>query len=81
MAIPIKTQLRFWTIVAVVFIGLLWLLQDVLVPFVAGFAIAYLLDPLVVKLSKGQMPRWAAVLGVLGSFLVVLMILVMVAAP
>ena len=36
----------FWVAALAVFVALLWLLSDVLLPFVAGMALAYLLDPL-----------------------------------
>jgi predicted PurR-regulated permease PerM len=39
-------QVRFWLIGAVVAGLLLWLLRDMLLPFVAGLAIAYFLNPL-----------------------------------
>jgi predicted PurR-regulated permease PerM len=76
-----KIQLRFWLIVGAVFIFLLWLLQDVLLPFVAGLALAYLLDPLVERIARLKLPRWAAVLIVLGSFVLAFLVLLMVAVP
>jgi len=39
-------QMRFWLIGAVVAGVLIWLLRDMLLPFVAGLAIAYFLNPL-----------------------------------
>ena len=42
----------------VVFVALLWLLSDILLPFVAGMALAYLLDPLADRLrAAGPQPR------------------------
>ena len=79
--IPAKDQLRFWGLAALVFIALVWLLNDVLLPFVAGIALAYLLDPVVEKLAAGRMPRWLAVLCVLGSFGLAFILLILIAAP
>ena len=45
-----------------VFILLLWLLSDILLPFVAGMAIAYLLDPLTDRLEALGINRLAAAL-------------------
>lgn len=43
-----------------VFVGLLWLLGDVLTPFVAGLVIAYLLDPLADRLEAWGTSRTVA---------------------
>lgn len=37
-----------------------WLFNSILLPFVAGFAIAYLLDPVVDRLERARLSRWAA---------------------
>ncbi|QJE73070.1 AI-2E family transporter [Aerophototrophica crusticola] len=71
-------QVRFWLIGFAVFAVLLWLLRDVLGPFVAGMAVAYLLDPLVDRLERAGLPRWLATTVVLLSFVfVVLLVLVL----
>lgn len=55
-------HLRFWLIGGALFIAALWLLRDMLLPFVAGLAIAYLLDPVVERLEKPLRSRTAATL-------------------
>jgi predicted PurR-regulated permease PerM len=51
---------RFWAAVAVVFVLLLWLLNDILLPFVVGMVVAYFLDPLVARLQRYGLSRmWA----------------------
>jgi predicted PurR-regulated permease PerM len=51
---------RFWVAVAAVFLLLLWLLNDILLPFVVGMVGAYFLDPVVVRLQRMGMSRaWA----------------------
>ena len=42
----VREQLRYWGIGFAVFIFLLWLLADALLPFVLGAAIAYFTDPI-----------------------------------
>ena len=55
--LSLRRQLIFWTGALVVFVALLWLLGDVLLPFVAGMVLAYLLDPIVRKLQKLGLSR------------------------
>ena len=79
MALPVKDQLRYWGIAAVVFVVILWALGDVLLPFVIGGAIAYFLDPVADRLEKLGRSRMAAtgiitVVGVLGFVLAILMV-------
>ena len=45
MAGTVGQQARIWGIAALVFLVLLWLLGDILLPFVLGAILAYLLDP------------------------------------
>ncbi|MEM7685099.1 MAG: hypothetical protein AAF293_09745, partial [Pseudomonadota bacterium] len=42
----VREQVRYWGVGTAIFVGLLWLLADALLPFVLGAAIAYLTDPL-----------------------------------
>jgi len=51
---------RFWLGVLAAFVLALWLLRHILLPFVLGMAIGYLLDPLVDRLSRRGIPRAAA---------------------
>src|SRR5260370_32511522 len=51
---------RFWIGGAVVFLLVLWLLNDILLPFVVGAVIAYFFDPVVVRLHRAGLSRtWA----------------------
>ena len=55
-----SSRWRFWVAMAVVFLLLLWLLNDILLPFVVGIVVAYFLDPVVVRLQRLGMSRtWA----------------------
>lgn len=45
MALSAQSQVKIWSAAAAVFFVLLWVLGDVILPFVLGAAIAYLLDP------------------------------------
>ena len=58
---PIGMQLRYWGLAAAVLFAVMWFLSDVLLPFLLGAAIAYLLDPMVHRLSALGLPRLVAV--------------------
>lgn len=62
-----------WFVIFFLFFYLLYVLRSVLMPFVAGILLAYLLDPMVDRLEKLKMSRlWATLLV---CFLVVLIVL------
>ena len=62
MALPVETQVRYWTVAAVVFFGALWLLGDVVLPFILGAALAYCLDPVADWLERIGLSRvWSVV--------------------
>ncbi|MFU1682649.1 AI-2E family transporter [Phaeobacter piscinae] len=80
MALPAQKQLNYWGIAAVVFAVILWALGDVLLPFVLGAAIAYLIDPIADRLEALGLSRTAAtaVITVAAVLLFVVMLLVVV---
>ncbi len=61
MALPYQTQAKYWGLAAIALLGLLWLLGDVLLPFVLGGALAYLLDPIADRLERMGLSRALAV--------------------
>jgi predicted PurR-regulated permease PerM len=64
----LQRQLLFWLGALVAFILIIWLLHAMLLPFVAGTAIAYLLSPAVDRLEHLGIPRIVATLIVVGLF-------------
>ncbi|WP_449231682.1 AI-2E family transporter [Azospirillum doebereinerae] len=76
-----RQQLRFWLIGLGFLVVALWLLSNILLPFVAGMAIAYLLDPLVDRLEALRLPRWAGTTLVLLFFLLMLVLFVLLLVP
>lgn len=60
MALPIRQQLTYWGLAAAGFLILLWLLGDVILPFVVGGAVAYCLDPTADALERLGLSRAAA---------------------
>lgn len=63
----------FWIITTVVIGALTYVLSGILFPFVLGFILAYVLNPLVAKLEKHRFNRtWATVTVICGLLLTVL---------
>jgi len=57
MALPIRQQATYWGIALAVLFILLWILGDVILPFVLGGAVAYCLDPIADWLEKMGLNR------------------------
>ena len=71
----------FWLIGFALFFLALWLLSAILLPFVAGIAIAYFLNPLVNRIERVGVPRGLAALVVLALFLMLLVLVIMLVVP
>jgi predicted PurR-regulated permease PerM len=78
---PLQRQLAFWVAALAVLVALLWLLSDILLPFVAGMAVAYLLDPIARRAERLGISRAISALVIVTLFIVVLVIVVMLVAP
>jgi predicted PurR-regulated permease PerM len=74
-------QMTFWGLTLVIFVLLLWLLRGILLPFVAGMAIAYLLDPVANRLERLGVNRLLATLAIIGIFIIALLVLFILLAP
>ena len=77
----VARQLRFWLIGLAVFAVALFLLRDILLPFVAGMAIAYLLDPLCDRLERWGLSRTLATTVLTVLFLVLAVSAVLLLVP
>jgi predicted PurR-regulated permease PerM len=76
-----ERHIVFWIAALLVFVGLLWLLSPILLPFVGGMALAYLLDPLANRLTKRGMSRLVAALLILGAFVLAFILLLFFITP
>ena len=80
MALPIQQQARIWAVIAAVTFVLLWLLGDVILPFLVGGALAYLLDPVADRLERLGLSRAMSVgviaLGVVLIFVAAVLLLI-----
>lgn len=78
---PSQRQVFFWLAALAIFILILWLLSDILLPFVAGLAIAYLLAPLTDRLEKLGVNRLLAALMIITVVVVAFVYLILLVAP
>jgi predicted PurR-regulated permease PerM len=76
-----ERHMVFWIAALIGFVGLLWLLSPILLPFVLGMAIAYVLDPLANRLTKRGMSRLVAVMLILGAFVFAFGLLILIITP
>jgi predicted PurR-regulated permease PerM len=74
-------RLLFWLAIIVIFIFALGLLQSILLPFVAGLVIAFILAPAVARLERWGINRSLASLAVLVVFLVGVALVFILLAP
>jgi predicted PurR-regulated permease PerM len=77
----LRQQLMFWLAALIVFGFLLWLLSEILLPFVAGAALAYLLNPLTNRLERGGVNRTLAALLMVGLMVVAFIVLALLIVP
>jgi predicted PurR-regulated permease PerM len=76
-----QRQVAFWIAALALTILALYVLRDILLPFVAGLAVAYLLDPLADRLQKLGLGRLGATLLILAVFILVLILLLVLVIP
>ncbi|MBM7049428.1 MULTISPECIES: AI-2E family transporter [Rhizobium] len=77
----LKRQVTFWVIVLVVFIGFLYLFSTILLPFIAGMAVAYFLDPVADRLERIGLSRLMATVVILVSFVLVFALALTIIIP
>jgi predicted PurR-regulated permease PerM len=74
-------QMTFWGLTLVAGVILLWMLREILLPFVAGMALAYLLDPLANRLERMGVNRLVATLVIIGAVVLVFVLLILIFVP
>ncbi len=73
--------MTFWIAMLAALVAAVVLLREVLLPFVAGMVLAYLLDPLATRLERLGMNRLIATLAIVGTFVVGIVALIVLTAP
>jgi len=76
-----RQQVAFWVTTFALFVFVLWLLREVLLPFVAGMVLAYLLDPVVKRLQRVGVGRLPATLLIVGLFVITFVLLLILIIP
>lgn len=80
MALPVKEQAKYWGVTITAFLVALWFLGDVILPFVLGGAIAYVLDPIADRLQKLHLSRIVsvAIITLVAALVFVLLVLLVI---
>jgi predicted PurR-regulated permease PerM len=71
----------FWIGIFVAILVIAVLLREILLPFVAGIALAYVLDPLANRLERLGLNRLIATLAILGLFVIGAGVVIFLTAP
>ena len=77
----IRRQLIFWLVTLAIMVLFLWMFRAILLPFVAGMALAYFLDPVADKLEKWGASRLIATSIIMFLFVMVFILSLMVIVP
>ncbi len=77
----LRRQLLFWTGALIVFVFFLMMFRTILLPFIAGMALAYFLDPVADRLERLGLSRMWATVVILVTFIVVFVLSLMIIIP
>jgi predicted PurR-regulated permease PerM len=77
----VDREVVFWTTTLVVLVVCVWILGDILLPFVVGMAVAYLLDPVANRLQRLGIPRMVAAFVIIGLFVLLVVLLFLTFTP
>jgi len=81
VGVTFERQIVFWLAIFAIIVLLLWLLRDILLPFVAGLAIAYLLAPVTDRLESVGVNRLIAALSIICLVVMMIVVLILLVAP
>lgn len=76
-----QRQLIFWLAALILFVLALWLLSEILLPFIAGLAIAFLLTPVTDRLERLGVNRLLAALLIITFVVLTLIYIILLVAP
>ncbi|MFT3672401.1 AI-2E family transporter [Aestuariivirga sp.] len=77
----LQRQMGFWLAALALFILFLWAFQDILLPFIAGFVLAYFLDPVADWLERRGLNRVLATLIIIIAAVLVVVVVILLVAP
>ncbi|MGC4025315.1 MAG: AI-2E family transporter [Mesorhizobium sp.] len=81
LSLALRRQIRFWLIAVAVFAIFLYMFSDILLPFLAGLALAYFLDPVADRLQKLGFSRLMATVIILVTFLIIVVLGLVILIP
>ena len=81
MALPVRDQVKYWSVASVVFLGAIWLLGDVMLPFILAMAVAYMLDPVADRLEAAGLSRALATVVITASAALVFILIALLVLP
>lgn len=76
-----RRQVLFWIVTIFVFGVFLYVFRGILLPFVAGMALAYFLDPVADKLESWRFSRLMATIVIVIAFILVFIVALMIVIP
>ncbi|NMD08546.1 MAG: AI-2E family transporter [Phyllobacteriaceae bacterium] len=77
----LQKQLGFWLMALAAFIFFLWAMQEILLPFIAGFVLAYFLDPVADALERLGLNRTIATLLIIAVAVLTVVFVVLLVVP
>lgn len=77
----LQRQLGFWLMALATFIFFLWAMQEILLPFIAGFVLAYFLDPVADALERLGLNRTVATLLIIVVAVLAVVFVVLLVVP
>jgi predicted PurR-regulated permease PerM len=78
---PVQRQVGFWLVALLLVVLTLFVLRDILLPFVAGIALAYLLDPTADRLQRLGLGRLGATILILSLFILLFVLALVLIVP
>ena len=79
--VALRRQILFWLIALAVFVGFLMLFRSILLPFIAGMALAYFLDPVADWFERRGLSRLMPTLVILISFVAIFTVALIILVP
>lgn len=81
MALPVREQVKYWSVASVVFLGTIWLLGDVILPFVLAMAVAYMLDPVADRLEAMGLSRVLSTVVITAAAALIFVVIALLVLP
>lgn len=76
-----QRQAVYWAIALMFFLAFIYVFSGILLPFVAGMVLAYILDPIADKFEKWGLSRMAATVTILVLFLFLFLLALLIIVP